>query len=241
MTRLVAALALLPAAFATSVLQAAQGTQIVNIVLQANKVTAEVAIDVWNQDKSALFAQSCSRTLASGGFERTPIAFDVDDHGSGNLTVGQAQYTIDEKPELSGGIVCSRIVSFDETLVNCEAPVSASLKLQSLSKRSRQDCFPDGPLDVSRIVKRLENPATANTVPKQDTFSLFDVARPPNATENAAHDKRQGSCGAWSTATNLVGNGNPHQNPLNIQVSVRLAPHLSHCPGDSRNYVTNNP
>ncbi|KAJ3460924.1 hypothetical protein MRS44_011791 [Fusarium solani] len=39
-------------------------------------------------------------------------------------------------------------------------------------------------------------------------------------------DKRQTPCGIWTSQTRRVGNGNPHQNPLNIQLSEPMQ-----CPG----------
>ncbi|KAG7284445.1 hypothetical protein NEMBOFW57_010818 [Staphylotrichum longicolle] len=213
-------LALLPVASATRLLQATQGSQIVNIVLQVSKATSEAAIEVWNPDKSELFAQSCSRRLKSGSFEATPLAFDIDDKEAGNLTVGQQTYRIHDKPEISGGIVCGSISSPYEFMVNCEVPIPASLRLQSLQKRDLQDCFPRGPVELPGVMRGLESLPANKTVSSgnTDTFPSAET-RSLNTIADAAMEKRQGSCGIWSHHTSRVGDGNPHQNPLNIQLS----------------------
>ncbi|KAK3899009.1 hypothetical protein C8A05DRAFT_37379 [Staphylotrichum tortipilum] len=216
MSRLVAVLALLPAAvFTTSVLQAAEGTRIVNIVLQVNKVTSEAAIDVLSQDRSELFAQSCSLQLTSGAFEKTPIVFDVNEHGAGNLTVGEKIYVVHEKPEFSGGIVCSSVVSAYETLLNCETPVASSLKLSSLSKRNLKDCFPEGPLELASVMHKLESTPKGQSLSSPEALSTIEVRQTNTTADHGSHDKRQGSCGFWSSYTTEVGDGNP----LNVQVS----------------------
>jgi len=223
MTRLFASLALLPAAaFATSVLQPAPGARIVNIVFQANKVTSEAAIDVWNQDKSERFAQSCSHTLTTGPFEKAPLTFDVNEHGNGNITIGDKIYVVHDNPDLSGGIVCSSIVSEFETLINCEAPVAESLKFRSLSKRTLKDCFPEGPLELAGVMHKLENTPKGDPLSSPEAFAAIQVRQTNTTEDHTTHDKRQGACGFWSSMVMRVGDGNPHQNPLNIQVSVSL-------------------
>ncbi|KAK3905792.1 hypothetical protein C8A05DRAFT_41308 [Staphylotrichum tortipilum] len=201
-------LALLPAAvFATSVLQAAEGTRIVNIVLQVNKVTSKAAID------------SCSLQLTSGGFEKTPIAFGFNEHGAGNLTVGEKIYIVHEIPEFSGGIVCSSIVSPYETLLNCETPVASSLKLSSPSRRNLKDCFPEGPLELASVMDKLESTPKGQPLSSPEALSSIEVRQTNTTADHVSHGKRQGSCGFWSSYTAEVGDGNPHQNPLNVQVS----------------------
>jgi hypothetical protein len=218
MNRLV--LALLPAALAAPTLHLAPGSQAVSVVLQVNKATSEAAIDVWDETKSAVFAHSCSRTLASGSFASAPLAFTVNEQGAGSLSVGPQNYTIHDDAEISGGIVCGRAASNDEVVVSCEVPVPSSLKLQSLSKRDLQDCFPRGPVELSRLLAALESDSTVTStnVAASSVPETRDIAA-------GAVGKRQGNiCGIWTSNTRLVGNGNPHQNPLHIQLSVSPDP-----------------
>ncbi|KXX80396.1 hypothetical protein MMYC01_204597 [Madurella mycetomatis] len=208
---------LLPVAFATPVLQPRQEVQAVNVVLQVNKVTSEAAIDVWNREKSEVFAHSCSRSLASGPFENTPLVFTVNEYGAGNFSVGPQNYTIHDDLEISGGIICGRIASPGEIIVSCDVPVSASLQLKSLSKRDLQDCFPRGPVELNKLMRGLESTSTNVTAWLENSLSP-PTARTSGVTEDAAF-KRQAPCGTWSSRTVRVGNGDPHQNPLNIQIS----------------------
>jgi hypothetical protein len=86
-----AALALLPGALAASILNLPRGTREVDVVLQVNKATSEAAIDVWNEDGTAVWAQSCSRSLSTGPFENAPLSFEVDDSGVGTLIIGSQE------------------------------------------------------------------------------------------------------------------------------------------------------
>ncbi|GAB1310988.1 Ubiquitin 3 binding protein But2 C-terminal domain-containing protein [Madurella fahalii] len=218
MSRLTAALALLSVGLATPLLVPDPETETVNVVLQVNKVTSEAAINVWNLAKSQVLAHSCSLSLASGPFENTPLAFTVNEYGAGNLNVGPQTYTIHDDLEISGGIICGRIASPSEIIVSCDVPVPASLQLKSLNKLDHQDCFLRGPVELDRLVRGLES------TPTNDTAWPRNMSSPPKAgtsdvTADAAFNKRQAPCGIWSSRTIRVGNGNQHQNPLNIQIS----------------------
>jgi hypothetical protein len=214
--------AVLPAGFSTPLVQHTRDTQVVNIVLQVNKVTSEAAIDVWNNNSSEVLAHSCSLSLASGSFEGTPLGFTVNDYGAGNLSVGQQTYAIHDKPEISGGIVCGRIASPDEVIVSCRVPISAPLQLKSLDNGGLQNCFPRGPLELSGLVRELESTSTNDTAWSENGPSPLHKAEAPDLY------KRQGACGPWTERTIRVGDGNPHQNPLHIQLSVKISTPRKH-------------
>ncbi|KAK4121220.1 hypothetical protein N657DRAFT_635815 [Parathielavia appendiculata] len=144
MIRLV--LALLPVASAAPALQLAAGTKAVNVVLQINKATSEAAIDVFDENKSNVFAHTCSRPLASGSFASSPLAFTVNEQGAGTLSVGPQTYTIHDQVEYSGGIVCGRVASPSEVVVSFQVPVPSSLQLHSLNKRASKIVFLMAPL-----------------------------------------------------------------------------------------------
>ncbi|KAK3290595.1 uncharacterized protein B0H64DRAFT_411639 [Chaetomium fimeti] len=213
MNRLSAVLAFLPPVFATPLVKSAQGAQAVNVQLQVNKITSEAAVDIWNSDKAEILAHSCSHSLTSGPFVGMPLAFAVNENGAGELSIGSEIYTIYDDAEVSGGIVCGRIASTDELGVSCDVSVPASIQLKSLTKSDLQDCFPRGPVELSSFIKGVEGATTSDAAWAVDNFTLHqaDITTPSN-------DKRQGSCGSWTPRTYLVGNGNPHQNPLNIQI-----------------------
>lgn len=213
-------LALLPVAFTTPLLQLDQEAQAVNVVLQVNKVTSEAAIDVWNLDKSEVLAHSCSHSLASGPFEDMPLVFTVNEYGAGNFSVGPQTYTIHDDLEISGGIICGRIASPGEIIVSCDVPVSASLQFKSLNKRDFQDCFPRGPVELDQLMRGLESTSTNDTAWPENSLTPSKTGT-SDVTEDVVF-KRQAPCGIWSSRTVLVGGGNPHQNPLHIQISVRF-------------------
>ncbi|KAK4119692.1 hypothetical protein N657DRAFT_603964 [Parathielavia appendiculata] len=223
MNRLV--LALLPVAFAAPALQLAAGTKAINVVLQINKATSEAAIDVLDENKSTVFAHSCSRTLASGSFASSPLAFTVNEQGAGTLSVGPQTYTIHDQVEYSGGIVCGRVASPGEVVVSCQVPVPSSLQLHSLNKRDLQDCFPHGPVELSKVVEALESEGAVTSA--NDTVS--SVTETQDVAADAADKRQYNPCSIWSSATIMVGNGNPHQNPLHIQLSEPMQCGQSSC------------
>ncbi|EAQ92762.1 hypothetical protein CHGG_00997 [Chaetomium globosum CBS 148.51] len=212
MNRLTTAFALLPVAFATPFLQR---TQTVNVVLRVNKVTSGAAIDVWNESKSEVLAQACSRSLTSGSFESSPILFTVDEYGAGTLSIGTQTYTIHDDPDVSGGIICGRIASPSELAISCDVSIPESLQLRGLSKRDIQDCFAGSPVELFEVMRGLENPANNTTWTSPPPFNAQNTTS--LVVTDSAIDKRQGACGVWSSRTVVIGDGNPHQNPLHIQ------------------------
>ena len=190
MNRLTTAFALLPAAFATPFLQR---TQTVNVVLRVNKVTSDAAIDVWNESKSEVLAQACSRSLTSGSFESSPILFTVDEYGAGTLSIGTQTYTIHDDPDVSGGIICGRIASPSELVVSCNVSIPESLQLRGLSKRNIQGCFAGSPVELFEVMRGLENPANHTTWTSPPPFNAQNTT--PLVVTDSAIDKRQGACG----------------------------------------------
>ncbi|KAL2758859.1 hypothetical protein ACRALDRAFT_1069049 [Sodiomyces alcalophilus JCM 7366] len=215
-------LAFTPVVLANPVIRA-QETQDVHITLELSKVASQAAITVWNSDQTEILAKSCSNSLSSGPFEQNPISFNVDDHGAGDLTVGTATYRI------GGGdgpnaLDCGRISSETELAINCAVSVPRTAALPSLDRRSLRECFPDGPLEVAQAMDVFEGKVVPEALP--EAFDLPEL----NQTEideivkrenlNAKYNvKRQAGCDLWVSDTRRVGNGNPHQNPWNIQLS----------------------
>ena len=197
----------------------AQGTHELNIVLQRDKTTSDVSIGVWNKDRSELIAHACDESLGSGEFEDLPISFAVDPNSNGTVTIGSTSYLIHENPEYSGGISCNRIYSQTESLVTCAVEVPAAKvnlsarATRDLSKRDVAACFRGGNYRLSGVLEGFTNPETTTQLPAYTNTS---------APAPGPLDKRQWECGQWTQGTYRVGDGNPHQNPLNIQLSVRF-------------------
>lgn len=214
---------LLPAVLAIPLSESGQDTQTVKVVLQVNKAASEATIEVWDHDRSQVFARSCSPSLAIGAFQSTPLNFTVNGSGAGTVRIGAKHYTVHSDPAISGGIICGRLSSADGAVVSCDVPVPASLQLKGLSKRALPSCRPNGSNELYRILTGFERSEIHDSTWSSNSTS----AELPSAV---AHPKRQGACGVWSSNTYMIGNGDPHQNPLNIQLSVRIdSPSLPLC------------
>lgn len=214
-------LALAPVVLANPILRS-EKTRDVHIVLELSKEASQGAVTVWNKDQSEAIANSCSDSLASGPFESHPITFKVDENGSGNLTVGDESYST------GGGddaIECGRIASETELVVNCIVSVPGSVELKPLGKRDLKTCFPDGPLEVTQAMDVFEGKVEPES-PSDVTPAELSQAEVDEFVKKNHLDKRQTPCGIWSSQTRRVGNGNPHQNPLNIQLSVSPLIHI---------------
>ncbi|KAK4184637.1 hypothetical protein QBC35DRAFT_477087 [Podospora australis] len=213
-----------------SPLAPAEATRELNIALTFNKLTTQVSIEAYNADRTELLARSCAFSLQDGAFKDFPISFAVDDNGSGNISVqGTAHPTNDDGP-----VVCDRLYSPTESLVTCSVAVPASVALQDGAIAA--ECFNkigsnagDGPglaevfknmaaagSDAPEIVSAADAEAVfAQNITAEETFGL---------APNSVLGKRQasGECGTAKIVTKLVGNGNPHQNPMNVQLSYPI-------------------
>jgi len=199
----------------------AQGQQELNVVFQYNKITTQSSISVWDKERTQLVGHSCSASLVSGAFLDYPISFEVDQDGAGTITIGSANHIIHEKPSIAGGISCNRMHSLDESLVACTVTAPEAMQFTHLNKKAPATCFLDSHHQLGNVLEGL-------------------LSRPPGSMMNSSHQpavatgsdvhldanrqtkKRQGACGVWSKTTHIVGNGDPHQNPMNVQLSVRL-------------------
>ncbi|KZF19049.1 hypothetical protein L228DRAFT_271675 [Xylona heveae TC161] len=203
--------ALLPAALAAPSLHVRQDTQDVNVVVQYIKATSEQDIAVTNKDFSQVLGYSCSNTLDSGAFADVPISADLDFNGAGNLTIGSETYKVHENPDISGGITCSRMYNNAESLMTCAISLPSSLDLSPLSKRENdQSCFLAGA--TPSLQRAALSMLAGNTGPVQ------------NLTSQEAHqmEKRVGSPGCKPPITETVGDGNPHQNYFDKQLSQNI-------------------
>ncbi|KAI8664864.1 hypothetical protein NCS56_00920600 [Fusarium sp. Ph1] len=214
-------LALVPVVLANPILRS-EKTQDVHIVLELSKEASQAAATVWNKDQPETIANSCSESLASGPFENHTIVFKVDENGSGNLTVGDESYLIGGDDD---AIECGRTASETELAANCIVPPPGSAELKPLGKRGLKTCFPDGPLEVTQAMDVFEGKVESESPPEVAPAELSQAEVDEIVKKNHL-DKRQTPCGIWTSQTRRVGNGNPHQNPLNIQLSEPMQ-----CPG----------
>ncbi|KAK4128848.1 hypothetical protein N657DRAFT_639356 [Parathielavia appendiculata] len=218
-----ALLAIVPVGFAAAVRhQVRQGPQTVNVVLQLRKASTEASIAVQNADRSEILHYGCGTSLSSGAFQKHPIAFNVDrdGNGAGNLNIGPNSYLIHEDPEFSGGISCARLHSNTEMIVTCAVTLPASVHLEPVDQDQKNlpSCFPTSTFSLAGIFEALERDALDRPPAANITT---DGLLPPHGA-SAGLDKRQGPCAIWTPGTRRVGDGNPHQNPFNIQLSENM-------------------
>ncbi|EEA19900.1 conserved hypothetical protein [Talaromyces marneffei ATCC 18224] len=187
-------------------------TQEVNVMIQQVKSTSETDIAVVSKDTSDILGYSCSSTLNSGAFANLPITADIDENGAGTLTVGSITYRVHEDRDTSGGIVCARIYNDGESFLDCAVPVPSSLNLAPIGNQDAT-CFNSGVIPMLQSVYKSmlaqqAPPATAN------------LTRRDLSSSRPALDERQ--CGFWSDASQIVGDGNPHQNYYANQLSENM-------------------
>ena len=220
---LVAVVAFAPISTVLAAALAQRGApKLITIVHQVSKTNQETAIDVWDYDHTKILAHSCSDSLQSGLFEHDPIAFQVNEHGAGNFTLGSQSFAVSDNPDLNQAASCTRIASSEELIITCHVPFAVASGVAALDKRGLDDCFPEGgPLELLSVAEGLESgaqdePSTALTHVATNVTTASD-----GPTSDSNVDKRQ-NCEPW-LFTERVGNGNPHQNPWNVQVSVSTA------------------
>jgi hypothetical protein len=192
---------------------AGQGTQ-VNVVLQLHKGSSESSVAVQNADRSEVLQYGCGTSLSLGAFQAYPLAFNVNENGAGNIIIGSDTYLIHEDPNVSGGISCGRLHSSTETMVTCAVTLPTSMRLKPLKEHNLPQCFhSSGTFRLASILAALERGAS-----EQPTAG--NLTAPPLQGHHSGLDKRQGPCSNWTPGTIMVGDGDPYQNPFNIQLSV---------------------
>ena len=204
-------LVLVEIAMANPLPQSPEGIQNIQITFSKKKSTSEVSTTAWNADKSSVVGQSCSTILSNGPFEAHSISFMVDENGSGNITIGTQTYVVHDDTDISGGISCGRMHSSLESIVNCAVTVPASLQLQPLSKRDLALCFPEGPLQLEGILAGIEARAR-----NPEAFNI----PPSNISKRELGNVTGDPCDRYVGHTRRIGDGNPHQNPMNVQLTV---------------------
>ncbi|GIJ84868.1 hypothetical protein Asppvi_003719 [Aspergillus pseudoviridinutans] len=209
-------LAFLPAVLGIPTLNTRQDTKAVEIEVELVGDTSKVSIAVIDQETSEVLGRSCSSTLNSGGFANFPIATNLDIYGGGKITVGPTVYEVHENPEFSGGITCSRIYNDAGAFVTCTASIPVSLQATALGKSSLPGCFAKGA--TSNLKRASKSIRTANSSPEPAIAPLNETVQQANHSLHA----RQYECSQWNYYTRNVGDGNPHQNYWDKQLSENI-------------------
>lgn len=104
----------------------------IQVIIEKDFGASETELTVLDKANSQILASSCSDHLDLTAFN-TSVTMNIDNRGSGHLTFGNKQYTIHENPEVSGGIVCSKIYNDDQMFVACDVYVTNLHHPDSLS------------------------------------------------------------------------------------------------------------
>lgn len=175
-----------------------------DLTIVYHKANADITIEVLSGDN--LVGQACSSSLNSGAFESMPILFNVDERGSGNLTIGSFTYRIHEDASHSGGIICSRMFNHAEAAVSCTVTVPADLPMQPLSKSNIAVCIPERHNRLAKLFRVAINSPWGSTTGMGQAEMIFDPPPQPH-------------CGS-EEKTQRFGDGDPHQNYYLLQLSV---------------------
>lgn len=176
-----------------------------DLTIVYHKANSDVTVEVLSGGN--LVGQSCSSSLSSGAFEKLPIIFDVNEHASGNLTVGSSTYLIHEDANYSGGIVCTRMFNQAEAAASCTVTVPANVSMQPLSKSNIAECISDRRNRLAKVLRVASNPPLDSTRAGQAEMKL--------PVDPLPHS----NCGPTGK-TEIVGDGDPHQNYYLLQLSV---------------------
>ncbi|EQB57401.1 hypothetical protein CGLO_02476 [Colletotrichum gloeosporioides Cg-14] len=204
-----ATVSLISSSLAAPTISVRDGAELQQVQVVYQECDSAISVEV--RSGGTVVAEACSNTLDTGSFAELPIRFDVNKKGAGNVTVGSTTYKVHQDKEISGGIVCGRLYDDAESVVSCDVSVPAGMSFQSLSKR--HECIPGGATSMARALHIRDPEAALN--------SRYIAPVPFPVSDDNTHDfhvsKRQGCYPQkW---TELVGDGNPHQNYYHQQVT----------------------
>lgn len=166
--------------------------------------TGKTALEVQGMDKSML-AESCSSKIGSLDFS------EVDEHGGGSFSVGNHKFEVLSQPET--GPVCNRIFNGDIAVVECSG---VDYEVPAGAATSAEDCFAleDNKAAFRSLKSRSADVSGASTPAERPSMPAF---------HSRILGSRQTAC-ISNTDVTKVDDGNPHQNFLHKQISVRTFP-----------------
>ncbi|KAK1827042.1 hypothetical protein QBC39DRAFT_421551 [Podospora conica] len=190
----------------------------VQVVLLQEKSTSKVSLTALTADSSGILARSCSNSLSTGPFRNMGIRFDVDENGAGNITIGADSFPIHAGVDASNTIICNRIDSKVDSLVSCTfaIPSSSMLAATPAYHEDLAECFSSRRLGVAGF---LQLPSKVAELSRRGTWARDQHQNFSPAPRIMA---RQDECTLWNYYTVKVGDGDPHQAPLHIQLSTNI-------------------
>ncbi|KAH7129219.1 hypothetical protein EDB81DRAFT_661255 [Dactylonectria macrodidyma] len=173
----------------------------VQIVWRLEKSSNISALSVYNVASGDLLAETCGSLLEAD----VPIDFSaVNQNGLGNFTVGDESFLVHSNADFSGGPECSKTFNPDLAVVHCSKVTWSAKKY---SKGDASECFEDA-----------DSYTVFNTIRRRDQTHEMHARGAP---ESSDLEERQ-YC-SWNERSDLVGDGNPHQNFWHKQLSETIS------------------
>lgn len=200
-----------------------------HVIFEKHIPSGTTGLTVWSPDKSTLYGYSCQGPLALQGSELSVQL--SDDTGNGVLSFGDAHYTLDYDPDVSGGTSCYSKYNSVHVVVECllRAVPEAALPAP-LAREAAAECFSALEADEGFV-----SDATAVRIEEEDVDPMYEPTIPEIEESEAGSDndtapararylrhRRQGlqDCHI-SDYTHPFNNGSPHRRMFHRQVTVR--------------------
>ena len=188
-----------------------------------DKATGHTMLSIFNPKDHVLIASSCGSKLNA----HVPIDFsNVDDNGSGSFTVGGKSFVVHS--EVENGPVCTKKYNGDATVVDCSGfkwdnkglHIARGIDCPSAHMQTH---FMRQPHARRSVEAKQESPQPRNPI--------------ENAIDVAA--RQAVPCPSQGSRIDLVGDGDPHQNYWNEQLSeVQTCSQTSGCSvGQAQSYT----
>ena len=226
----------------------------INILLQQNKATSASAITVLTEDFTGLLGQTCASLGLSAGDDVLSklVVFNVDKDGQGTITIGNDDFEVaDVGGDDADGVHCVRMVDETDSLVSCAVSQSLVSPLTGVGSKpavlSQLGRCPGvggsvefaGLLGIPALVAgsdelRVRTIRRAAEGEGGDSLVKLDdliKARNVPSEDGLGLDKRQTSspCTMWTGVTVPADNPDPHQFPMNVQLTVPFDCGMGEC------------
>ena len=185
-----------------------------------------VAVDLYKADMSAQLIQnqlctpyekSKTYTVSTDNFASSPLTIEVDqDQGfGGQVKFAGKAYTLTSEAASNGGASCYRLYNENSVFIDCTIPASSSMLTKTFPISSNADCL------TSKSDKSFFSLA-GSPLKRYDSGEAD-----PNQNQNTSLAAREaspiiGGC-VPVQLTKLSGNGNPHQNAWDSQLSETIS------------------
>jgi hypothetical protein len=128
---------------------------------------------------------------------------------------------VHEHADFSGGITCTRMYSDADSFVRCLIKVPNSLQAKPLSAENSKACFTRGTLDMETTSNIFAARLAGSKEYDLSEISLLTSEHPLKANVRGTSGANGPPDCSWHSDVVLIGNGDPHQNYLHTQLSVR--------------------